>query len=341
MGMTFLAPWVWLLAGAVALPIAIHLLARDRSRQARFPTVRFLEATRLSAATRRTLQDWPLLLVRVVLILVAVAALAGPVFVTPARQAAWTARVARAIVLDDRAAPPDDELRSARPGAIFSRARVRDAVNDAMRWLGDQRSSTREIVVLSAFKRGAVDGADFVGVPEEIGIRLVRSTDGTSTREREISRLQLRDEGVVRILERLTLTPATTDAREVEVTRLARIPIRVLAPAGRQAEADAALRAVLRRGVRLPPAGLMQSLEVPWPGDVEALAAAIDAQVAAPLDGWEPDVMTDAELAGLARPAQANGAASPDDHGDRRTLWAMVLALLAVETWTRRGAAWT
>ena len=120
MGITFLQPWAWLLAATVALPIAVHLLARNRSRRMPFPTLRFLEVTKLSAVSRQTLQDVPLLAVRIALVLAAVAALAGPVFVTPAREAAWAGRVARAVVLDDRTAPTEDELRSAAVGASFA-----------------------------------------------------------------------------------------------------------------------------------------------------------------------------------------------------------------------------
>jgi Aerotolerance regulator N-terminal len=147
MGITFLQPWAWLLATAVALPIAVHLLARDRSRRVLFPTLRFLDRTKLSAVSRQTLQDWPLLAVRLALVLAAVTALAAPVFVTPTREAEWAGRVARAIVLDDRTASPEDELRSAAVGATFARTDLGDAVGDAARWLGVQRPVAREIVV--------------------------------------------------------------------------------------------------------------------------------------------------------------------------------------------------
>ncbi|MCC7031251.1 MAG: BatA domain-containing protein [Acidobacteria bacterium] len=341
MGVTFLSPWAWLLAGAVVLPILIHLLARTRSRRVAFPSLRFLEATPLSAVTRRTLQDWPLLLVRIAVVLAAVAALATPVFITPAREAAWASRVARAVVLDDSAAPPEDELRSAAVGATFSRSRVRDAVADAARWLADQRPAHREIVVLSAFKRGAVDAADFVGVPPEVGIRLVRSSNGTAVRERDITRLQLRDEGLVRVLERVTLGPRATEIREIRADPMPAAPVTVTAAEGERAVADAALRAVLRRGLRLPPAGLLQPVEVAWTGDVASLALSIESRLAAPLDAWEPEPMSDAELAVLARPSATAQDARPDDLGDRRTLWALVLVLLGLETWLRRGGTWT
>ncbi len=209
------------------------------------------------------------------------------------------------------------------------------------RWLADQRPAHREIVVLSAFKRGAVDAADFVGVPPDVGIRLVRSSNGTALREREITRLQLRDEGLVRVLERVTLGPETTEVRELRADPVLVVPVNVKAGAGQQDVADAALRAVLRRGLRLPPAGLLQPVEVAWTGDVASLAASIESRLAAPLDAWEPEPMSDAELAALARPSASAEDARPDDLGDRRTLWALVLVLLGLETWLRRGGAWT
>jgi hypothetical protein len=340
-GVTFLEPWAWLMGAAVALPIFIHLLARNRSRRMAFPTLRFIEATTLSAVTRRTLQDWPLLAVRTAVVLTATAALASPIFITPSREAAWASRVARAIVLDDSAAPPEDELRSAAVGATFARGHLRDAVSDAARWLAEQRPAHREIVVLSAFKRGAVDAADFVGVPPDVGIRLVRSSNGTAVREREISRLQLRDEGVVRVLERLTLERENTGIREVRADAVSPLLITVTAAPAEQEAADAALRAVLRRGLRLPPAGLLQPIDVEWTGDVDSLAASLEVRLAAPLDGWEPEPMSDADLAALSRPSTRAADARPDDLGDRRTLWALVLVLLGLETWMRRGGAWT
>ena len=104
---------------------------------------------------------------------------------TPAREAAWRARVARAVVLEDRTAAPEDELRSAAVARTFARLRLRDAVADAGAVAGAAGSKTREIVVLSAFRRGATDAADFAAVPAHLGIRLVRTSDGSSMRERE------------------------------------------------------------------------------------------------------------------------------------------------------------
>ena len=335
MGITFLQASAWLLATAVALPIAVHLLARNRSRRMPFPTLRFLEVTKLSAVSRQTLQDLPLLVVRMAIVFAAVAALAGPVFITPAREAMWAGRVARAVVLDDRTAPPEDELRAAAVGATFARARLRDAVGDAVRWLGVQRPAAREIVVLSTFRRGTVSAGDFVEVPDDVSVRLIRSADAAAVREREIARLQLRDEGLVRVTERLTLGNTTTEVREIGAERLAEPPITVRATPGEQVRADGALRAVLRRGLRLPPAGLLEPIAVEWPGDAARLAAQLESRLAAPLAGWEPESMSDADLAALSRQAPRPSRPRPEDMGDRRTIWLLVLVLLGVEWWVR------
>jgi hypothetical protein len=321
MGVIWLYPWTWLAAVAIVLPVAVHRLAPDRSR--------------------RSVQDVPLLLVRITLVLLSIAALAGPIVVTAERQARWASHVARAIVLDDQGAPVDDERRSAAVSAVFARAEVSDAIADGVRWLGAQTPANREIVVLSVFRRGAVLPSDLSGVPPEIGVRLARTAGGidNGVRERDIVRLQLRGRQVVRVTERMTLEAASTEVREVLVEPLDRAPIAVEASQESRAEADAALRAVLRRGVLLPPAGLMQPLSVRWTGNTVSLAEAIDARLATSLAAWEPEVTSDAELAAMARPSSRAGAAVPVDEGDRRLFWGLVLIVLALETWLRWGNA--
>ena len=128
---------------------------------------------------------------------------------------------------------------------------------------------------MSAFRRGSTDAADFAAVPNDVGIRLVRTGDATEVRSREISRLAWRDGRPVRILEQMVLTPDSTEVRELSAQPLDDLPIRVVARPGDQAAADAAVRAVLRRGLRLPPAGLLEPIEVEWPGSVEGLAAEV------------------------------------------------------------------
>jgi hypothetical protein len=151
-----------------------------------------------------------------------------------------------------------------------------------------------------------------------------------------VSRLQLRDEGLVRVTERLTLGPATTEVREIRAERLDESPISVHATAQEQQRADGALRAVLRRGLRLPPAGLLEPISLDWPGDVTLLAAELESRLSVSMQGWEPEMMSDAELASLTRQAPAPSEPRPEDMGDRRTIWSLVLALLCVEWMVRR-----
>jgi hypothetical protein len=136
------------------------------------------------------------------------------------------------------------------------------------------------------------------------------------------------------------LTPTSTEVREVSAHVLDEAPIRVIAPAAEQAAAEAALRAVLHRGLRLPPAGLLDRIEVEWPGTVEELAVLLEKKLAAPFDAWEPETLTDDEIQAIARAPAPAGPPSPVDAGDRRMVWALVIGLLIAETWIRRGNAW-
>ena len=62
---------------ALAAPILIHILVQRRAERFPFPTLRFLQPTRLAAIRRHLLEDLPLLAVRAALLAAAVAALAG------------------------------------------------------------------------------------------------------------------------------------------------------------------------------------------------------------------------------------------------------------------------
>ena len=74
MGLSFLTPLF--LAGflAVAVPLIIHLIRRHRGRTIRFPSLMFLRQLPVPSVRRRTIRDWPLLLMRIgALILIALA----------------------------------------------------------------------------------------------------------------------------------------------------------------------------------------------------------------------------------------------------------------------------
>ena len=109
--MIWLNPWAWLGLLGVALPVLIHLLGRGHARVHRFPTLRFLGASRLLPTRRTRIHDLPLLLVRIGAVALAVAALAQPLVLTAKRARSLDRGLARAIVVDTSAS-----MRRATPG---------------------------------------------------------------------------------------------------------------------------------------------------------------------------------------------------------------------------------
>lgn len=76
--MTLLAPALLLGLLGLAAPVVAHLLGREPPRPIRFAAMRFLQATDQSVTQRRAIQDWPLLLVRLLLLALLVVVLARP-----------------------------------------------------------------------------------------------------------------------------------------------------------------------------------------------------------------------------------------------------------------------
>ena len=59
--MIWLNPAAWAALIAVAAPILIHILVQRRAKRTMFPTLRFVEPTRLAAIRRHLLEDFLLL----------------------------------------------------------------------------------------------------------------------------------------------------------------------------------------------------------------------------------------------------------------------------------------
>src|SRR3954462_5020244 len=166
--MQWLNPWA--LAGllAVGVPLLIHLLGRQRAQPLRFPTLRFLGASRLVPTRRKRITDLPLLIIRMLIVAAAAIALAQPWLDTAARRAARqtaTARtLSRAVILDPSAsmsstangAPPADSARkvaalSTSGGSIATTIetdRPATAIDGAAAWLSLQ-PGRRELVIVS------------------------------------------------------------------------------------------------------------------------------------------------------------------------------------------------
>ncbi|MCA9652466.1 MAG: BatA domain-containing protein [Myxococcales bacterium] len=76
--MTLLAPALLLGLLGLALPVVAHLLGREPPRPIRFAAMRFLTATDQSVTQRRAIRDWPLLVVRLLLLALLVVVLTRP-----------------------------------------------------------------------------------------------------------------------------------------------------------------------------------------------------------------------------------------------------------------------
>ncbi|MGH9160759.1 MAG: BatA domain-containing protein [Vicinamibacteraceae bacterium] len=76
--LSFLSPWFWLGALAVAVPFVLHLLRREEARRLRFTAVEFIERTPVLFRARRWPSDWLLLALRMAAVLLLAVAFARP-----------------------------------------------------------------------------------------------------------------------------------------------------------------------------------------------------------------------------------------------------------------------
>src|SRR6185295_14649186 len=102
--MAFLTPFFMVGLGAIAIPVLIHLIQREKKRVVEFPSLMFVRRIPYQSVRRRRIRHWGLLLLRAAAIALIVAAFARPFF----RQGATAAAAiggAREIVLllDDSA----------------------------------------------------------------------------------------------------------------------------------------------------------------------------------------------------------------------------------------------
>lgn len=182
----------WAFAGLLllSLPVLIHLLSRKRAVLQKFPSLRFLDVTRLLPTRSPNLSDIPLLLVRLAIIAIAVLALAQPLYVSASRQQSLNASLSRAILVDtsrstmrpsagtktiaDSARVLAEQLgRDASASVVLQTANVSAALPGAIAWLGTQ-PGRGEIVVISDFQRGVIDSASVASVPSQNGFRPIQ-----------------------------------------------------------------------------------------------------------------------------------------------------------------------
>lgn len=363
MSISWLAPAVLLGSALVAVPIAIHLFARQQGRRVAYPSLRFVSPSALAAFRRRTVQDAALLACRMAIIVAAVLALAGPVLQTEARSAAQRNRVARAVIVLP-GTPPEAAAAAAGEAFVsrtFMRASLDDAIADAVRWLGAQPPASREVLFTGSARRGQLTAAGLQVIPASTGIRFATAASAMSERDVVLPVLRRQDDTPVIEQRRVHLADDETRVAAGPLTAAPDDLLRIEAAPVDRALAEAAVRAALGDGVRWSRPGRVL---VVWEGADEAavqrvangatlirmsrpeaassaasaVIAAVEQVTAPPSDRLEPVRIDDAQLRAWSRaPEGVPADARPADEGDRRWFWALALALLALEHVLRRA----
>jgi hypothetical protein len=277
----WLNPLALVALAVVAVPILIHILVQRHAERFPFPTLRFLQPTRLAAIRRHVLEDAGLLAVRAAILAAAVAALAGPLIVTSARRQAWERRTVRALVLDDRlgnAGAPGGSAESLAlrdlPPAFqtrrFTATSLPDGARRAVSWLETAPPARRELVLVSPFAIGSITAADVAAIPAGIGVRFERRgalppsrtvpagrllTSGTPARGVDSAGAPDLREGLNVVLREATLDGDQTSVRDLLIPgERTSWPIDFVAAPAARASIDAGIAAVLSQRVWSPSA---------------------------------------------------------------------------------------
>lgn len=153
--MGFVAPFILAGLAALAIPVLIHLIQRERKRVVEFPSLMFLRKIPYQSVRRRRIRDWFLLAMRLAALAMIVTAFARPFFKRDTLAAAAQNGAREAVILVDTSY-------SMEYGDRWTRARTaaRDAINGL--GAGDRASlvffsSGAEVAVRSSSDRGRLD----------------------------------------------------------------------------------------------------------------------------------------------------------------------------------------
>lgn len=103
--MSFLAPLFLLGLAAIAVPVFVHLIQRERKDVIEFPSLMFIRQIPYQSVERRRINNWLLLLLRVAAMALVVAAFARPFFnQDPVKAAAAASGAREVVILLDRSA---------------------------------------------------------------------------------------------------------------------------------------------------------------------------------------------------------------------------------------------
>jgi hypothetical protein len=102
--MAFLTPAFLLGLGALAIPVLIHLIQRERKRVVEFPSLMFVRRIPYQSVRRRRIRHWALLLLRAAAIMLIVLAFARPFLRKDAGAIAATGGAREVVILLDQSA---------------------------------------------------------------------------------------------------------------------------------------------------------------------------------------------------------------------------------------------
>src|SRR3954447_3917976 len=102
--MSFLTPFVFLGLAAIAIPVLVHLIQREKKRVVEFPSLMFVQKIPYQSVRRRRIRHWFLLLLRAAAVALIVAAFARPFFPQSAAATAVTGGARDVVVLLDHSA---------------------------------------------------------------------------------------------------------------------------------------------------------------------------------------------------------------------------------------------
>ena len=131
--MSFLTPLFFAALGAIAIPILVHLIQRERNRVVQFPSLMFLQRIPYQSVRRRRIRHWLLLALRVTAIALLVLAFARPFFPQGALSAAAAGGAREVVILLDQ---------SASMGYGDHWQRARDAAHSVVAGLGADDRAT-------------------------------------------------------------------------------------------------------------------------------------------------------------------------------------------------------
>src|SRR5215203_1146210 len=100
--MSFLTPLFLLGLGAVAVPVIIHLIQKERKNVVAFPSLMFLRRIPYQSVNRRRIRNWPLLLLRLAALTLLVLAFTRPFLRRDALAAAAAGGAREVVILLDR-----------------------------------------------------------------------------------------------------------------------------------------------------------------------------------------------------------------------------------------------